>query len=175
MLLSIGKQRTFERTVRAFGADLFRFALWLCRDRFVAEELVQETFARAWSAWESLRDPGNPKPWLMRILRNEHARLYERKRLDYCDEELEELAITDNRSVAGELEIGQLIEALPIGLREPFLMQTLGGFSCAEIAEQLEISEGAAMVRLTRARQALRRLIAGGDAPARRQRGHGRG
>lgn len=175
MLLSMGKQRTFEHTVRAFSADLFRFALWLSRDRFVAEELVQETFSRAWNAWESLRDPGNPKPWLMRILRNEHARLYERKRLDYCDEEIEDLAISDNRSLAEEFEIGQLIDALPLSLREPFLLQTLGGFTCAEIAEQLEISEGAAMVRLTRARQALRGLVAGGDAPARRQRGNDRG
>jgi len=172
MLLSFGKRQIFDQTVRAFSSELYRFALWLSRDRFVAEELVQETFSRAWAAWDKLRDPGNPKPWLLTILRHEHARLYERKQLDYSDEELEDLPISDRRDLAGEHELAQLIAALPLSLREPFLLQTLGGFSCAEIATQLGISEGATMVRLTRARQALRALVAGGDAPGRRHGGH---
>lgn len=167
MLLSFGQRRHYEQTVRAYSSELYRFAFWLCRDRFVAEDLVQETFSRAWTAWEKLRDPANPKPWLLTILRNEHARLYERKRLDYCDEDPQDLPISDERDIASEYELEQLIGALPLSLREPFLLQTLGGYSCAEIAAQLEITEGAAMVRLTRARQALRGLVAGGDAPAR--------
>ena len=167
MLLSFGSRRNYEQTVRAYSSELYRFAWWLCRDRFVAEELVQETFARAWAAWHHLRDPDNPKPWLLTILRHEHARLFERKRLDYSDDEVEDLQISDGRDLAVEHELAQLIASLPLSLREPFLLQTLGGFSCAEIAAQLEISEGATMVRLTRARQALRALLAGGDAPAR--------
>ena len=169
MLLSLGKRRLYEQTVRAYSSDLYRFAFWLCRDRFVAEDIVQESFARAWSSWDKLRDPANPKPWLLTIVRNEHARLYERKRLDYADEDPQELPISDQRDLAGEYELEQLIGALPLSLREPFLLQTLGGFTCAEIASQLEISEGAAMVRLTRARQALRGLVAGGDAPGQRR------
>lgn len=169
MLLSLGQRSHYEQTVRAYSSELYRFAFWLCRDRFVAEDLVQETYARAWTSWDKLRDPGNPKPWLLTILRNEHARLYERKRFEYCDEDPQDLPISDNRDIASEYELEQLIGALPLSLREPFLLQTLGGFSCAEIAEQLEISEGAAMVRLTRARQALRGLVAGGDAPGRKK------
>ena len=71
----------FERTVRAFSADLYRYAYWLCRDRFVAEELVQEMFARAWKSWAELRDPGSVKPWLIAILRNERARMFARKQI----------------------------------------------------------------------------------------------
>ena len=36
------KTKDFEQTVRAYGADLYRYAYWLCRDRFLAEDLVQE-------------------------------------------------------------------------------------------------------------------------------------
>lgn len=162
MLLSLGKRRAFDQVVRAYSSDLFRFAYWLCGDRFVAEDLVQETFARAWKRWEQLRDKSAPKPWLLTILRNEHARLYERKRLDYVDTPPEELAIASDDNPAGMFELADLIEHLPVSLREPFLLQALGGFTCAEIADQLDTTEGAIMVRLTRARQALRGLI---DAP----------
>ncbi|WP_374603109.1 sigma-70 family RNA polymerase sigma factor [Niveibacterium sp.] len=167
MLLML-RQRHFERVVRAYSADLYRFAFWLCRDRFVAEELVQETCTRAWNAWESLRDKDNPKPWLLQILRNEHARLYERKQFDYADEAPEDLDLPAEHSPIALYEMEQLIGSLPLSLREPFLLQTLGGFSCAEIAQQLDTTEGAIMVRLTRARQALRGLLEGTPADQKR-------
>lgn len=69
-------EQQFEQMVRAFGADLFRYAYWLCRDRFVAEDLVQDAFARAWKAWQQLREPDSVKAWLISILRNEHARRF---------------------------------------------------------------------------------------------------
>ncbi|QID18958.1 sigma-70 family RNA polymerase sigma factor [Nitrogeniibacter mangrovi] len=159
MLLSLGKRRAFDQVVRAYGSELFRFAYWLCGDRFVAEDLVQEAFARAWRNWEQLRDKSAPKPWLLTILRNEHARLYERKRLEMVDAAPEDLAIAAEDNPLELLELEQVIDRLPLSLREPFLLQTLGGFSCAEIAAQLETTEGAVMVRLTRARQALRGLL----------------
>ena len=72
----------FEQVVRAYAADLFRYLYWLCRDRAQAEDLVQEAFARAWSARGEQRDEKAVKAWLFTIARNEHARLYEKKRLD---------------------------------------------------------------------------------------------
>lgn len=155
------RKRQFERVVRAYSAELYRFAYWLCRDRFVAEELVQETCVRAWNAWDSLRDKDNPKPWLLTILRNEHARIYERKRFDYSDDAPEDLDIAADHDAVALYELEDLIAKLPLSLREPFLMQVLGGFSCAEIAAHLQTTEGAIMVRLTRARQGLRKLVEG--------------
>jgi RNA polymerase sigma-70 factor (ECF subfamily) len=166
MLQSL-RQRHFERVVRAYSADLYRFAFWLCRDRFVAEELVQETCVRGWNAWDSLRDKDNPKPWLLTILRNEHARLYERKHFDYADEAPEDLEIAADHSPIELWELEETIGNLPLTLREPFLLQVLGGFSCAEIAKMIETTEGAVMVRLTRARQALRKLLEGAPLTAR--------
>jgi RNA polymerase sigma-70 factor (ECF subfamily) len=155
MLIKLGSAQ-FDQTARAYGADLYRYAFWLCRDRFVAEELVQETFARAWKNWDSLEDLAAVKPWLITILRNEHARLYERKRLDYTDDDPQDLDLPSAVQAGAHLELEQLVEALPETYREPLVLQVLGGYECREIAEMLGTTEGAVMTRLTRARQALR-------------------
>ena len=160
MALYESKQSRFENLVRAYSTELYRYAYWLCRDRFVAEDLVQEAFARAWRGWQNLRDGDATKSWLYTILRNEHARLFERKRPEIDDaQELD--AIVDSRSVtvSDEIEMRQALEALPPTYREPLLLQVLGGFSCAEIGKMLSISEGAVMTRLTRARLALRKIL----------------
>ena len=72
----------FELIVRAHSADLYRFAYWLARDRSVAEDLVQECFARVWKHFDKLQQDKPVKPWLFTILRNEHARLYVKPRLE---------------------------------------------------------------------------------------------
>jgi len=155
------KSHEFERTVRAYSADLYRYAYWLCRDRFVAEELVQEVFARAWKSWAELRDLGSVKSWLITILRNERARLHARKQIPVADEDVSELEIAQLPAMAENLDIKRQIERLPLSYREPLLLQVLGGFSCSEIASMLGTSEGAVMTRLTRARQAMRQDPAG--------------
>lgn len=162
MIFDSGRKR-FEHTVRAYSADLYRFAVWLCRDRFVAEDLVQETFTRAWKSWSDLRDAAAVKPWLITILRNEHARLYERKQLDIADVDLDDLNVAGDHEPALAYEMERLVEKLPVSLREPLLLQVLGGFSCEEIATMLGTTEGAVMTRLTRARQGMRRLLQDND------------
>ena len=62
--------------------DLVRFAHWLARDRAIAEDIVQEALLRAWRSREALKDPSAARAWLLTIVRREHARLYERKRLE---------------------------------------------------------------------------------------------
>src|SRR5579863_7557540 len=73
------------RVTRLFDAmrpDLLRFAQWLTRDRALAEDVVQEALLRAWRSREALKDPSCARSWLLTIVRREHARLYERKRLE---------------------------------------------------------------------------------------------
>jgi RNA polymerase sigma-70 factor (ECF subfamily) len=146
----------FEQIVRAYGPDLYRYAFWLVRDRFVAEELVQECFARAWTGWDGLREAGALKAWLFTILRNERARYFEKKRpvLSDLSDEMQEPAVIP--ALDEGLDIRRRIEQLPVAYREPLVLQVLGGYSCGEIAAMMGISEGAVMTRLTRARQALR-------------------
>ena len=68
------KQKRYEALVRAFHADIYRYAYWLVKDKAVAEDIVQETFLRAWRSLDSLKDEKAAKSWLITILRRENAR-----------------------------------------------------------------------------------------------------
>ena len=142
--------------MRAYSADLYRYAWWLCRDRHFAEDVVQETFARAWRSWAELRELGQAKAWLVTIMRNEYARAVSRRKNEMNLDDLDDAQLPAIPSLEAGLETAQLVARLPATYREPLLLQVLGGFSCAEIASIVGTSEGAIMTRLTRARQALR-------------------
>jgi RNA polymerase sigma-70 factor (ECF subfamily) len=149
----------FEQVVRAYANDLFRYLYWLCRDRAQAEDLVQETFARAWAAWQGQRDEKAVKAWLYTIARNEHARLYERKRLDVDpDAELDAL-VAAPRDPGLALDLRRAFAAIPEAFRDCLLLQVLGGLSSAEIATSSGATEEAVNMRLSRARRALRELL----------------
>ena len=153
-----GNRTRFDALVHAYSADLYRYAYWLCRDRFTAEDLVQETFARAWTSLADLREDSATKSWLYTILRNENARLWERKRLPVDDEQdLDSLADQRLGGIPEAYELREALHALPETYREPLLLQVLGGFTCDEIAEMMDLSTGAVMTRLSRARLALRK------------------
>lgn len=157
----ISQQRDdFEQAVRAYSADLYRFAYWLCGNRHAAEELVQEACLRAWKSWVALREPAQAKAWLMTIVRNEYARGFSRKRNEANLDEMDETQLPSIPSFEAGLEIAQIVGLLPHAYREPLLLQVLGGFTCAEIAGVLGTTEGAVMTRLTRTRQALRQQYA---------------
>ncbi len=158
-MLFDNKQSQFESLVRAYSAELYRYAHWLCRDRFQAEDLVQETFTKAWQGLGGLRDAKAVKGWLYTILRREHARLYERKRIEIDEhQELDDIEDSGGSSACDSLEMRDALGSLSEGYREPLLLQVLGGFSCDEIAGMMNISTGAVMTRLSRARLALRKL-----------------
>lgn len=163
------RQRKFEALTRAHAGDLFRFAWWLCGQEALAQDLVQETMLRAWKNIDSLRDAKAAKPWLLTILRREHARLYERKRLDIVelDDNVPESAAWASPERHGRTaEIRQAMWKLPKKYREPLLLQTLGGFSCEEIANELEQTPGSVMTQLFRARQKLKSLLDDDDREA---------
>jgi len=150
------KTGEFEQVVRAYSADLYRYAYWLCRNRHQAEDLVQEAFARAWKGWADLREAALAKAWLIAILRNEHARSFSRKRPELASGEADESELPPVPSFEAGIETAQIVNRLPAAYREPLVLQVLGGFSCSEIAGIIGTSAGAVMTRLTRARQALR-------------------
>jgi RNA polymerase sigma-70 factor (ECF subfamily) len=150
----------FDGLVRAHAADLFRYAYWLSRDRQRAEDVVQEALLRGWRAFPSLRDKAAAKSWLFSIVRNEHFR--ESGRRGPPTENVDDLELADERPDAFGLDMRDALRALPASYAEPLALQVLGGFSCAEIAVMLQTTEGATMTRLTRARQALRRLLSPG-------------
>jgi|TARA_B100000315_G_scaffold232544_1_gene244868 RNA polymerase sigma-70 factor (ECF subfamily) len=70
------KQQRYETLVVALYQDVYRYAFWLCKNQPMAEDLVQETFLRAWRSLDSLRNDKAVKAWLFTILRRENARQY---------------------------------------------------------------------------------------------------
>jgi len=147
--------------------ELLRFAWWLARDRAVAEDVVQEALLRAWRSRDALKDPAAARGWLLTIVRREHARLYERKRLETTD--LDDVIAAEDAQLATEGEelvgLRLAMTQLPDEYRVPLVMQVLGGFSTEEIARELALSTPAVLTRLFRARNRLRRIYGLTPAP----------
>jgi len=143
----------FELAVRSFSSDLYRYAYWLSHQRSDAEDLVQETFQRAWQHWASLHDEKAVKQWLFTILRNEFYRRFDKTKIDTetlaDDVDLPEssLPLEDVHAVR------QAISRALVAIRDALLLQVLGGLDCTEIARMHDTTSGAIMTRLTRARK----------------------
>ncbi|MFC4698832.1 sigma-70 family RNA polymerase sigma factor [Glaciecola siphonariae] len=155
------KQRRYEALVKALHADVFRYAVWLIKDRSIAEDVVQETFLRAWKSLDSLQDEGAAKSWLITILRRENARRFERKQFDLVD--IDDVSVADPvASSDGNVEnrdLRRAIASLSDEYREPLVMQVIMGFSGDEIAEQLNLNKNTVMTRLFRARSQIKEIM----------------
>lgn len=73
------KERKFDALIGHLSDDLYRFAFWLCKNEAMAQDLVQETYLRAWRALDSLKDEKAAKSWIFIILRREFVRQFEKK------------------------------------------------------------------------------------------------
>ncbi len=156
------RQNRFETLVKAYSSDLYRFAFWLCNNHSIADDLVQDTFLRAWKALDKLEDEKKAKAWLITILRRENARRFERKQLDLVD--IEDVFVADQHNPGPEqsLDKQQLyrsIATLEMDYREPLLLQVLGGFKTSEIAQILELNLNTVNTRLFRARDQLKTIL----------------
>lgn len=156
------KHQRFVRLANEYSSDMFRYAMWISGNQALAKDLVQETFLRAWRALDSLKDEKAAKGWLFTIVRREHARTFERKVPPLVD--VDDVVIQDDQQIAPESdsEVGILREAigkLPEKYREPLLMQVIGGYSCQEIADELDVSRSAVMTQLFRAREKLKEAL----------------
>lgn len=156
------KQLTYESLVRAYSKDLYRYAFWLCHQHAVAEDLVQETFLRAWRSLDSLKDQNAAKSWLITILRRENARRFERKQFDLVD--IEDNVVEDKINPGSEQQmenhlLQRQIMKLEPEYREPLLLQVIGGFTGDEISAILELNRNTVMTRLFRARNQLKDAI----------------
>ena len=152
-------------------ASLYNFAQWLTQNRDEAEDLVQETYMKALKGFASFQQGTNFRAWIYRILRNtfltSRSGLRERVTVPFDGEdreatlpaasptpESEMLARDDQQSVQSALE------RLPVPYREVILLSDLEEMSYLEIAETLAIPIGTVMSRLSRARKAMRELLA---------------
>lgn len=158
---ALGKQE-FEALVRSLLPDLYRYATWLSRDRAVAEDVVQEALLRAWRSVGALRDGSAAKSWLLTIVRRENARWFQRQPARAMDVDVVagmEAALQTPSVDTDVLDMRRAIARLPRDFREPLVMQILLGLKAEEIAEVMELSSGAVLTRLYRARKQLREAL----------------
>lgn len=147
--------------VRAFIASLVR-------DWPLADDLCQETFLRALEHGAELADPAKARPWLYRIARNlslDHLRQRAARepRREELSPELQDGLASLTEALLERRQMSACVRSkvafLPPEQASVIHLHDLAGLSHAEIAQVLQISEGAAKVRLHRARQALKRVL----------------
>jgi RNA polymerase sigma-70 factor (ECF subfamily) len=159
------KQKRYEALVLALHSDIFRYAVWLVKDKAVAEDIVQETFLRAWKSLDSLKDEKAAKSWLITILRRENARRFERKQFDLVD--IDDVSVIDdthsNEVQIEHRELRAIMASLSEEYREPLMLQILFGYSGEEIAAQLDLNKNTVMTRLFRARNQVKEALEKSD------------
>ncbi len=155
------KIRQYENLVRSFYKPLYRYAFWSCKNKQVAEDLVQETFTRAWKNLNQLKSLDAAKPWLFTILNRENARRFTRKQLPMIElsEEWNLQHIADKNNEIDKIALQRAIMKLSDEYREPLVLQIIAGFSTDEIAKMMSLNSNTVSTRLFRARAELKKMM----------------
>jgi RNA polymerase sigma-70 factor (ECF subfamily) len=162
-----GDRHAFEGLVRLHADRLHAVVLRVTGDRYEAEEVVQETFLRAWRNLGRFEGRSRFFTWLYRIGINEARRSQERRGARPAPLEDAPAEIADEREAphvraeAHDLHhaLEAAILALPLDYRMPLVLRDVEGFSTAEAAAVMELGEAAFKSRLHRARLAVRSAV----------------
>ena len=161
---------SFEELAMPLFDSLFNFARWLAQNREEAEDLVQETYAKALKGFASFQPGTNFRAWMFRILRNtfltSRTGLKANATISLDAEEAEPLAPVTHENPESILiaqtsqeQLQVAIEQLPIVFREVLLLCEVEEMSYQEIAEALTVPVGTVMSRLARARKSVRETL----------------
>jgi len=172
-------QATFAEQAMEHMPSLYAAAMRMTRNRSDAEDLVQETYLKAYRAFGSFQEGTNLRAWLYRILTNTFINIYRAKKRRPEESDLDEVedlylyrrlgaleAAHAGRSAEDEVldtftevEVKESIEALPAQFRMAVLLADVEGFQYKEIAEILDVPIGTVMSRLHRGRKALQKSL----------------
>jgi RNA polymerase sigma-70 factor, ECF subfamily len=166
-----GEAASFEKLMRRYNQRVFRAARSVLRDDAEAEDVVQETFVRAYRHLADFEERSSMGTWLTRIAVHEalarvrRSRLFESPDSDRDEGGFARVESTrpgpEEETASRELRSVLLaaIDSLPEGLRLVFVLREVEGLSTLEVCEVLQLSPEAVRVRLHRARLALRRRV----------------
>jgi RNA polymerase sigma factor (sigma-70 family) len=167
-LTSQEKLRRFEEQISPHLKSAYNLAKWLTRSHEDAEDVVQEAFLRAFSAFEGLRGE-DAKPWLLTIVRNTSMTWLKRNRNAGATIGLEETLVDPiERSPDPEerlliscdrQQVRQALEQLPSEFRETVVLREMEGLSYKEISATIGVPLGTVMSRLSRGRDWLKRIL----------------
>jgi RNA polymerase sigma-70 factor (ECF subfamily) len=175
----VADQSRFVDDAMEFMPSLYTAAMRMTRSKQDAEDLVQETYLKAYRAYGSFESGTYLKAWLYRILTNTYINSYRRKqrRPEESDvEDIEDLylyhrlqsgeAAKAERSAEDEVldrftdeDVKAAIEALPDSFRMAVILADVEGFSYKEIAEITDVPIGTVMSRIHRGRRALQKTL----------------
>src|SRR5213592_683874 len=164
----------FEEDALALSDQVYRVARHLVGSREEAEDLMQETYARAFRSWRSFQPGTNMRAWLLRLLTNLHIdrgrrvqRAPDTQPLEEGDYFLYNKLEEDGGSAEGRVDdrLSQddavaALSAVPHDFRDVIVLVDIGDFSYADAAQILEIPIGTVMSRLHRGRRILKRELA---------------
>jgi RNA polymerase sigma-70 factor (ECF subfamily) len=166
----------FEEEALELADQVYRVARHLAGSRDDAEDLVQETYARAFRSWRSFTPGTNLRAWLLRILTNLNIDRGRRRQRQpdvqsleandyYLADRLEEAGgpISEEERVDERLSQDSIVEALsdvPHDFRDVLVLVDIGNFTYQDAAQILDIPIGTVMSRLHRARRILKRQLA---------------
>ncbi len=172
-------QEDFTHDAIQYAPQLFSTAMRMTRNRSDAEDLVQETFIKAWRSFATYQQGTNLRAWLFRIMTNTYINKYnaqQRKPTETELDDVEELFLYKRLGAVDQSQLSQsaedqmlalftddevkkALEELPDQFRIPVLMSDVEGFSYKEIAEILEIPLGTVMSRLHRGRKSMQKML----------------
>jgi RNA polymerase sigma-70 factor (ECF subfamily) len=169
-------EERFERDVLPMMPNLYSAALRMTRDPSDAEDLLQETYLRAYRGFKGFEEGTNLKAWMYRILTNTFINTYRKKQREpatVSGDDLEEWYLYDKLGDAvaessaeavviealPEEEVKAALDALPEGFRMAVWLVDVEGFPYKEAAEILDVPIGTVMSRLHRGRKALEKAL----------------
>lgn len=148
----------FSELVEAHGREIFAYLWRLLQDADEAEDCLQDTYLRAFLAWERLDGDANFRAWLYRIAGNT-ARTRLRKKLRTGRLPMEDLSASLEEHAENRLQlqaVRRAVEALPYKQRTSFILRRYQELPYAEIGTILDISKDAARANVHQATKKLR-------------------